>query len=174
MSLSQDLTPMPYSWSLPSSLDITPDELKVRLDFYGSSIILHWVEDGKITTRMERDGVIILNTTQYPKEAMHIAYAIATSRELLLAWEMLPTTKSLQPQFLADLRARHPGVDWQVILDSLDYADTTYENTMPNYRKSYDRLLEFKELIASKGNLSLDEDLDRLQSDLQALFEADR
>jgi multiple sugar transport system substrate-binding protein len=128
----------------------------------------------KITTRMERDGVIILNTTQHPQEAMQVAYVIATSRELLLAWEMLPTTKSLQPQFLADLQVRHPGVDWQVILDCLDYADTTYENTMPNYRKSYDRLLEFKDLIASKGNLSLDEDLDRLQADLQALFEADR
>jgi multiple sugar transport system substrate-binding protein len=129
---------------------------------------------GRITTRMERDGVIILNTTQHLDEAMQVAYSIAASRELLLAWEMLPTTKNMQPQFIEDLRVKHPGVDWQVMLDSLDYADSTYEDTMPNYRKSYDRLLGLKDLMASKGDLSLDEEIDRLEADLQMLFEADR
>lgn len=129
---------------------------------------------GRITSRMEQDGVIVLNTTRHLEEAMQVAYAIATSRELLLSWEMLPTAKSLQPQFLDDLKTRHPGVDWQVMLDSMNYADTTYEDTMPNYRDSYDRLLEFKDLISSKGNLLLDGELDRLQADLQALFDEAR
>jgi multiple sugar transport system substrate-binding protein len=126
---------------------------------------------GRITTRMERDGVIILNTTQHLEEAKEVAYAIANSRELLLAWEMLPTIKGLQAQFLEDMLDRHPGVDWQVMLDSVNYADTTYEDSMPNYRKSYDRLLEFKDLMGSDADLTLDEEMDRLAAELQALFE---
>jgi multiple sugar transport system substrate-binding protein len=127
---------------------------------------------GTITTRMEQDGIIILNTTQHPKEAMQAAYAIANSRKLLSAWEMLPTIQRLQPQFFEDIQVRHPGVDWQVMVDSTNYADTTYESMMPNYRKSYDRLLTFRDLMGSKGSVALDEEIDRLAVDLQALFDA--
>lgn len=125
---------------------------------------------GAITTRLERDGLIILNTTQHPAEAVEVAYAIATDPELLLVWEMLPAFKGLQASFLEQIKAKHPGVDWQVMLDSLKYADTTYENTMPNHRKSYDRLLAFRDLLGSDGNLSLDAEIDKLESDLQMLF----
>jgi len=52
MSSRQARTPTPYKWSLPSSLEVSPDELQVRLDFYGSSVILQWVENGAISTRM--------------------------------------------------------------------------------------------------------------------------
>jgi hypothetical protein len=73
--------------------------------------------------------------------------------------------------FLQQLAAKHSGVDWQVMLDSMDYADTTYDKTMPNYRKLYDRLIAFQDLIGADENLALDAELDRLEADLQALFE---
>ena len=126
---------------------------------------------GAVTTRLERDGLIILNTTQHPAEAFEVAYAIVTNPELLLAWEMLPAFKGLQASFLEQVKAKHPGVDWQVMLDSLKYADITYENTMPNYRKSYDRLLVFRDLMGTDGNLTLDTEIDKLESDLQMLFD---
>jgi len=125
---------------------------------------------GTVTTRLERDGVFILNTTQHPTEAVEVAYDIATNPELLLAWEMLPTFEGLQATFIEQLKAKHPGVDWQVMIDSMNYADTTYESTMPNYRKSYDRLLAFRDLMGLNGNLSLDAEIGKLEADLQALF----
>jgi multiple sugar transport system substrate-binding protein len=125
---------------------------------------------GTITTRMERNGIFILNTTHYPREAYDVAYAIATNPELLLAWEMLPTFKSIQSSFIEGLLAKHPGVDWQVMLDSIDYADTTYASDIPNYRESYDRLLAFRDLMGSNGNLPLNSEIDKLESDLQVLF----
>jgi len=130
--------------------------------------------NGKVTTRLERDGILILNTTQHPAEAVEIAYSIATNPNLLLAWEMLPAFNDLQSLFLKQLAAKHPGVDWQVMLDSMDYADTTYDKTMPNYRKSYDRLLAFRDLLGNEENLTLEFEIDKLESDLQALFEEDR
>jgi len=52
MSTPQDRTLTPYNWSLPSSLEVSPDELQVRLDFYGSAVILQRLENGAISTRM--------------------------------------------------------------------------------------------------------------------------
>jgi hypothetical protein len=83
---------------------------------------------------------------------------------------MLPAFKGLQASFLEQIKVKHPGVDWQVMVDSLKYADTTYENTMPNYRKSYDRLLAFRDLMGTDGDLLLDAEIDKLESDLQMLF----
>lgn len=44
--------PRPLQWALPDQLDIPPDELKVRLDFYRDSVVMYLVQDGTITTRM--------------------------------------------------------------------------------------------------------------------------
>ena len=41
-----------YQWALPESLDVPPDELLVRLDFYGDSVMLYSLDKGVIKTRM--------------------------------------------------------------------------------------------------------------------------
>ena len=44
--------PSAYQWALPESLEVPPDELKCRLDFYQDAIILYLLDKGVITTRM--------------------------------------------------------------------------------------------------------------------------
>jgi hypothetical protein len=44
--------PLAYQWALPESLEVPPDELRARLDFYQSSIILYLIENGVITTKI--------------------------------------------------------------------------------------------------------------------------
>lgn len=39
-------------WALPEGLDVPPDNLRLRLDFYGQAILMHVIEDGVIQTRM--------------------------------------------------------------------------------------------------------------------------
>jgi hypothetical protein len=41
-----------YQWALPEGLQIPPDELIARLDFYHDSIILFLVQEGVIATRV--------------------------------------------------------------------------------------------------------------------------
>jgi len=41
-----------YQWALPEGLEVPPDELRARLDFYQDSIILYLVDKGVITTKM--------------------------------------------------------------------------------------------------------------------------
>ena len=126
---------------------------------------------GAITSRLEYNGIIILNTTQHPAEATKVAYAIANNPELLLVWDMLPSFRGMQATFIEQLKVKHPGVDWQVMLDSRNYADTAYEDDMPNYRKSYDRLLEFRDLMGMYKGLALNAEIAKLESDLQMLFQ---
>jgi len=42
----------PYQWALPESLDVPADELEVRLDFYGDSVVLYSLEEGVIKTKL--------------------------------------------------------------------------------------------------------------------------
>ena len=50
----QELTkePVSFQWALPENVDIPPDELKVRLDFYGQSVVMYVLEEGIVTTKM--------------------------------------------------------------------------------------------------------------------------
>ncbi|MBI4215905.1 MAG: hypothetical protein HY687_00705 [Chloroflexi bacterium] len=44
--------PRAYQWALPEALEVPPDELQARLDFYQDAVVLHLVERGVITTRL--------------------------------------------------------------------------------------------------------------------------
>ena len=50
----QELTKEPtvYQWALPENVAIPRDELKVRLDFYGQSVVMYVLEEGIVTTKM--------------------------------------------------------------------------------------------------------------------------
>ena len=50
----QELTkePVGYQWALPENVDVPRDELKVRLDFYGQSVVMYVLEDGIVITKM--------------------------------------------------------------------------------------------------------------------------
>jgi len=58
--LTNDLKP--YQWALPESLEVPADQLQIRLDFYGDSVVLYSLDHGVITTRMvsARDIVMAL------------------------------------------------------------------------------------------------------------------
>ncbi len=51
-----------YQWALPEGLEVPPDELQCRLDFYHDVIIFYMLDGGVITTRMvsARDIVMAL------------------------------------------------------------------------------------------------------------------
>jgi hypothetical protein len=52
--MTQEFTKEPtgYQWALPENVDIPRDELKVRLDFYGQSIVMYIMDNGIVTTKM--------------------------------------------------------------------------------------------------------------------------
>lgn len=44
--------PPAFKWALPQKMDIPPDHLELRLDFYSESTAMHVYEDGVVTTKV--------------------------------------------------------------------------------------------------------------------------
>jgi PRTRC genetic system protein B len=67
-----------YQWALPESLELPPDELRARLDFYTDNTVLYLLDKGVITTRQVSAGDIALavlsritlNSGLLPREAL--------------------------------------------------------------------------------------------------------
>jgi len=70
----EEQTFTPLQWALPPSLEVPPDELVMRLDFFRETIMMYQIENGVITTR--------------PVAAVDIAAAM--SRELTFTSGLLP------------------------------------------------------------------------------------
>jgi hypothetical protein len=113
----------------------------------------------------------ILNTTPHPEEAFKVAYALATSPELLAVWGDLPAARSLQADYFEVLKTQYPGVDWRAALDGLGYlAMPPHGSVMPNHAKAYGRFDELRDLMEASSSLDLDAEIDMLEFDLQAIF----
>ena len=68
----EDLKPL--QWELPESLEVPPDRLRLRLDFYAETIVMHSIEGG-----------VINNRTVAP-----VDIAAAMTREVTFASGLLP------------------------------------------------------------------------------------
>jgi ABC-type glycerol-3-phosphate transport system substrate-binding protein len=126
---------------------------------------------GTATARAEFGGIGILNTTAHPAEAAEVANALASDVGLLAAWGSLPARKSLQAEYVERLRQEHPDVDWQVLLDGLDYADSAWNSRMPNHSEAWNHMEDFADYIEAEKDLDLDIEIDRLESELQEIFD---
>lgn len=51
MTIEQEGALAGLDWSLPTNLELPPDELKVRLDFYHSTVVMHIVEKERTVSR---------------------------------------------------------------------------------------------------------------------------
>ncbi len=52
--------PSVYQWALPPKLDVPRDKLKIRLDFYESTLVMSFVKDKIITTKMVSPEAVAL------------------------------------------------------------------------------------------------------------------
>ncbi len=131
--------------------------------------------NGQITSKLHADTFRILNTTEHPDEAFTVlAYLLDDAApDLLLVYGAMPAHKSLQAAFFEGLDEKYPqGVDWQVAIDSLSYADhPSHESWMPNFAKADDRIKAFQSLYENTPDLDIDAELDKLRDDLQAIFD---
>ncbi|HEX2620693.1 MAG TPA: hypothetical protein VHL11_11105, partial [Phototrophicaceae bacterium] len=129
--------------------------------------------NGVYTAKLHDDGFRIMETTEHPQEAFTVlTYLIGEAApDLLAVYHGMPARPADQPAFFAALDADFPqGVDWQVAMDSINYADSpNLEAMIPNYQVAYDRLVEFQLLIESTDGLDIATELADLIADLQII-----
>ncbi len=129
---------------------------------------------GTITTKMHDDGLGIIRATENPTAAFEaLTYIVGDGAATLAGPQLLslPARPSLQGDSLAALQAEYPDVDWQVMLDSIAYADDpNHESSMPDHTAAEARVDDFYYLYHSTGGLDIDAELETLRQDLQEIF----
>jgi multiple sugar transport system substrate-binding protein len=131
-------------------------------------------ENGDVTVKLHADTFRVFKATEHPAEAVEVLLYLTgeASGELLQIYGGMPGRASLQEEFFAGMDEQFPqGVDWQVAIDGLAYPDVpNHESNLPNYSKAYDRIGAFQTLYETEAGLDIDAELDKLVSDLQAIF----
>jgi ABC-type glycerol-3-phosphate transport system substrate-binding protein len=110
----------------------------------------------------------VFNTTEHPREAIEVAQALATAPELLSIWGEVPALAHLQPEFFNNLEAQYPEVDFTAAVDGLNYLGRS-NLLLPNYAETQVRFDELRDGMM-RGNLDLNAEIERLETDLQVLF----
>ncbi len=64
------------------------------------------------------------------------------------------------------------GVDWQVAIDGVEFADNpNFEAWMPNYQESFDSLVSFISVLRTDPDLDVEAEIADFMEGLQTIFD---
>jgi multiple sugar transport system substrate-binding protein len=132
--------------------------------------------NGKVTSPLNADSFGILKGTKNP-DAAFAALTYLTgdaSDQLLQAYGGMPARPDKQDAFF-DTLGKSDGfpakVDWQVVKDSVQYADNpNFEAPMPKYNETLDILSKYLSKWTTTPGLNMDSEFDALQKEIQATW----
>jgi multiple sugar transport system substrate-binding protein len=130
---------------------------------------------GVTTARLHADSFFILKSSLHPVEAFQVvSYLTGTAGPKLLdIYSGFPARLSQQAAAVNSLYTHFPGVDWQVMIDSLAYPDRpNHEDYMPGYLTAWNRTEDFRNQLIYQAGLDVDLEINHLLSDLQIIFNA--
>jgi multiple sugar transport system substrate-binding protein len=132
--------------------------------------------NGNTTAAFNADTFRIMKGSKHPAEAFTVLkYLLDDSREKLLkTYGGMPARADEQDAFLDSLSEGFPQkVDWQVALDSIQYADVpNFESPMPAYNEAMDVVNKYGSLWQTQPDLDLDAQIEALKQELQGVFDA--
>jgi multiple sugar transport system substrate-binding protein len=131
--------------------------------------------NGVTTSNFNADTFRILEATEHPEEAFEVlTYLLGeASGELLQLYGGLPGREADQDAFFEGLDEKWTqGVDWQVALDSIPFADNpSFEGWTPNYQEGFDAVLAFGDKLRSTEGLDIDAEIEGFIEELQTIFD---
>jgi multiple sugar transport system substrate-binding protein len=143
-------------------------------DFFDIAVLPS--NNGVVTAEIHADTFRILKASQNPEAAFEVlTYLLGDAAlDLLNAYGAAPADPALTEAFFAGLDETFPqGVNWQVALDSANYADVpSHETFVPGWDEYKLRLGDLQSAILSDPNLDLDAEIATVETDLTAVFQA--
>jgi multiple sugar transport system substrate-binding protein len=130
--------------------------------------------NGNTTAKMHADTFGILKTAKNPDASFQVLSIMMQkyTADLCDAYGAFPAMISLQADRIKTLQAAWPGVDFQVFIDDVKYADNpNHESAMPNFDKASSTYGDFFQLYTTKGDLDLDAELAKLVTNMQTVFD---
>jgi multiple sugar transport system substrate-binding protein len=131
---------------------------------------------GNINSRIDADTFRILKDTQHPEEAFEVLkYLIGDgSLELLAVYGGMPARNDDFDEWLATKQEQFPTVtNWNAIAAGLSFPDVpSAEAFVPSWSQVWDRVLALDSLMVNEQVLDLDAEAAKIQTDVQAIFDA--
>lgn len=135
--------------------------------------------DGKQFATVDADTFRITKDSKHPAEAFQVlSYLVGdAAKDLLVTYGAFPARPGDAKSFIDTLNKKWPTVtNWaSVVPKSFDYTVTpNHESDFPNFKKGMDRFNALRTLLYSDGGAKIDlnAEIDKLQSDLQAIVDA--
>lgn len=102
---------------------------------------------------------------------MQVIMQLIADPGLIAAFRIVPARLDLRQDLTKLLSEQNPAVDWQVMVDSLEYPDNPpYSQFLPRASGVFNRFGEFAQGLLTDENFAVDDELDRLETDLQGLL----
>jgi multiple sugar transport system substrate-binding protein len=131
--------------------------------------------DGVVTSNFNADTFRILEASDNPEAAFEfLTYLLGdASGELLQLYGGLPGREEDQAAFFAGLDERWTqGVDWQVALDGIPFADNpSFEAFVPNYQEAFAAIQAELTELRSTPDLDMDAEIASFTEELQGIFD---
>ena len=140
---------------------------------------LHWdiavmpLVNGKITAKLHGDTFAILKSSKNQDVAFKVLSQMVVAKDLYQIYGGMPATVADRPDFFKslDARAAPNKVDWSVAEEMLTYPDIpNHESWLPNLIKANDLFGKFRKLMDQTPNLNMDDEIAKLQSQLDAIY----
>ncbi|MBC8172043.1 MAG: extracellular solute-binding protein [Anaerolineae bacterium] len=139
--------------------------------------------NGVTTAKLHADTFGILKYSENPEAAFTVlSYLMGEkSGELAQVYGGMPARLSLQGDFYtnyqASLSEQYPDtnfdINWDVARQALGFPDNpNHEEGLPSLLESTDRYTQYAQLVDNNADADVDAELDSLQADLQAIFDA--
>ncbi len=127
---------------------------------------------GETTSPLNADTFRIMKDSKHPDEAFEVLryFLQDASADLLEIYAGMPAIPAEQDAFFQTYQEQFPNqVDWQVVKDSLQYADVpNWEGYMPKYNKLLDIMLTYADRWATTAGLDMDAQIAALKQELQS------
>ncbi|MBK7895157.1 MAG: extracellular solute-binding protein [Anaerolineaceae bacterium] len=134
---------------------------------------------GQPTAKMHADTFGIMKSTENPEAAWEVLkfFIGENAQEMTTMYGGMPARLSLQDSYFGtfeeNLGIADQGINWQVVVDSMAFADNpNHESYMPSPQEANDRYNEFWSLLGQEPDRDVDADIDLLVEDLQAIYDA--
>ncbi len=132
--------------------------------------------NGEVQGRLDADTFRIWTGTDNPAEAFDVlAYLITTGADKLLpVYGAMPAVAEKTDAFFEQKSIEYPFVtpeSWDVFIQGLAYPDTpSSEQYQPNSIEATSRFTTFNDLLINTPDLDLDAEIEKLESDLNAIY----
>jgi multiple sugar transport system substrate-binding protein len=133
--------------------------------------------NGEVHGRVDADTFRIWKGTKNPDAAFEVLTYLLTNEDaapkLLTVYGAMPALPQWQDAFFASKAEQYPWVEnWDVMKAGLAYPDNpSAEGWMPNWNEAWDRVGAFGSLMLNESGLDLDAEIQKLQEDLQVIFD---